>query len=155
VITPVQKARARFNTYAGMDHPNFPTNEMSAAQVLVARWVNEKVTHSLPPTVENCLGVVEELGELEEVMDELHRRARAAAGKLAHYELNISQKRRYSKLTEEEIRAMEADAIADIGVFLMNFCTSRRLDFGALLIRTAEQVCGRDWKANPDNAHER
>ena len=151
---PFQKSRARFNVYAGMDKPHLPVNEMSAAQVLVARWVNEKVKHTLPGSVENVLGVVEEFGELEEVREEmLHRRARKALGKLAHYELNLSQYRRYAKLSEEELRALEADCVADIGVFLMQFCTSRRLDFGALLIGTAEEVTGRDWLAHPEDAN--
>jgi hypothetical protein len=154
--TPFQRARARFNVYAGMDKPVLPTNEMSAAQVLLARWVNEKVKHSLPNSVENVLGITEEMGELEEVREEmLYRKALQGVGKLAHYELNVSQKRRYSKLSEEELRALEADCVADIGIFLMNFCTSRRLDFGALLLGTAEQVTRRDWLAFPEDAHAR
>lgn len=141
-MTPYEMSRAAFNKYAGMDEPFLPDNEVAACQVLFARWVNTKVKHTLPGSVENVLGLAEEAGELH-----------AAIGKLAHLELNLSQGRRYSKLTDEQVREEAADAVADIGIFLMNYCTTRRLDFVTLLLATAKQVLQRDWLTRPDDAH--
>lgn len=140
-----------FNTYVHLDEPHLPVSEMAAAQVKLLRWVNTKVKHTIPGSIENVLGSVEELGELYEVQREIAIRL----GKLAHFELNLSQQRRYSGYTDEQIREIEADAIADIFVFLMNLCTSRRLDAGTLFLSTVDEVTKkRDWVARPETGHE-
>lgn len=146
-MNPYEKSRAHFNSYAGLDAPNLPPNFLSALQVKLYRWTQTHVPkHTLPPSVENALGAVEEMGELFE------NRAMVGIGRLAHLELNISQGRRYSKLTEEEQRAKKADAIADAVVFLMNACTASRLDFGTLVADTIREVTERDWVKNPETA---
>jgi uncharacterized secreted protein with C-terminal beta-propeller domain len=147
-VTPFERSRAVFNNYAGINEPFLPSSEMSAAQVLLSRWVNQKVKHTLPGSVENVLGATEELGELMEAGREIAIRL----GKLSHLELNLSQKRRYANFTDEQIRELEADSIADIFIFLMNLCTSRRLDAATLFLATIDEVTRkRDWVARPES----
>lgn len=145
-MTPFEKARQAFDNYAHLNVPHLPQGTFPAAQVALFRWVQTKVAkHTLPASVENTLGAAEEVGELHEVT--------AAIGKLCHYELNISQGRRYEGKTVEELRALKADAVADICIFLMNLCTAERIDFSTLVLATLDEVIQRDWKANPNGAH--
>lgn len=76
------------------------------------------------------LGAVEELGEL------------------AHAHLKQAQGIRG---TPAELEALAQDAIADIVIFLSDYCTARGFDFQALMEETWAKVKQRDWKADPLN----
>lgn len=76
------------------------------------------------------LGIMEELGEL------------------AHAHLKQAQGIR----TSEDHEAMAKDAVADIVIFLADYCSSRGFDLEALVTETWAQVRQRDWKADPKAA---
>lgn len=78
------------------------------------------------------LGAVEELGEL------------------AHAHLKACQGIR---LTENH-EAAKRDAVADIIIFLADYCTAEGFDLQECVEVAWEQVRKRDWKANRDTAHE-
>jgi NTP pyrophosphatase (non-canonical NTP hydrolase) len=73
------------------------------------------------------LGVMEELGEL------------------AHAHLKGVQGIR----TGENHEAAAKDAVADIVIFLADYCTAEGIDFEEVVRETWEQVKKRDWRADP------
>jgi len=77
------------------------------------------------------LGVVEELGEL------------------AHAYLKRAQGIRTSENHTENAK----DAVADIVIFLADYCSAEGFDLEAIVQETWDKVKQRDWKKNPDNAH--
>ena len=77
------------------------------------------------------LGAVEELGEL------------------AHAHLKQAQGIRVS----EDHDAKAKDAIADVVIFLADYCTARGFDLESLVMETWDKVKLRDWKANPADAY--
>lgn len=83
------------------------------------------------PTWMPLLGAMEELGEL------------------AHAHLKEAQGIRLHENHTEKAK----DAIADIVIFLADYCSSRGFDFEELVRTTWDQVKQRDWKANPETAH--
>jgi NTP pyrophosphatase (non-canonical NTP hydrolase) len=88
------------------------------------------VTHNFPnsDSVEQLLGVVEEVGEL------------------AHAVLKFRQGIRG---TSEEHRAETIDAVGDILIYLINFCNYEKIDIAACLAETWDTVRFRDWRAYP------
>jgi len=76
------------------------------------------------------LGAVEELGEL------------------AHAHLKEVQGIRMS----EDHVANAQDAVADIVVYLSDYCTARGWDFGELVEKAWSKVKQRDWKKDPVSA---
>lgn len=78
------------------------------------------------------LGVVEEVGEL------------------AHAHLKAEQGIR----NNENHEANKKDAVADIIIYLSDYCTGQGIDLEQTLKETWDQVLRRDWKAKPDTAHE-
>jgi len=84
------------------------------------------------PAVNPLLGVVEEVGELSHAFLKQQQGIRNA----------------------ENLRAKEIDAVADIVIFLTDYCNRRSIDLDAALEATWTQVKARDWKANPDTAHQ-
>jgi hypothetical protein len=69
VICLYERARAAFSAYAGMDAPDLPSAEWSAAQVRHARWQSQQF--GAHPVGSFVLGIV------EEVCDELLRASEA------------------------------------------------------------------------------
>jgi NTP pyrophosphatase (non-canonical NTP hydrolase) len=82
------------------------------------------------PAHQPLLGAVEEIGEL------------------AHAHLKAEQGIRG---TEEEHRAAKKDAVADVIIFLMDYCNIEGFDMQELLGDTWDEVKQRDWKSNPGN----
>lgn len=76
------------------------------------------------------LGVMEELGEL------------------AHAHL----KREQGIRTNEDHDAKARDAVADIVIFLADYCSATGIDLESVVLETWEQVKQRDWKADPATA---
>jgi len=76
------------------------------------------------------LGVMEELGEL------------------AHAHLKKAQGIR----TNEDHDAKAADAVADIVIFLADYCSAVGIDLESVVRDTWAEVRTRDWRANPANA---
>lgn len=83
------------------------------------------------PTWMPLLGAVEELGEL------------------AHAHLKEAQGIR----TNENHIENAKDAIADIIIYLADYCSSRGFDFQEIVQSTWDKVKQRDWKKNPEKAH--
>jgi len=74
------------------------------------------------------LGAVEELGEL------------------CHAHLKRKQGIRG---TPAELEVAAKDAVADIVIYLADYCTARGFDFQTLMEETWAKVKARDWKADP------
>jgi NTP pyrophosphatase (non-canonical NTP hydrolase) len=68
-------------------------------------------------------------------------------GELAHSILKHAQGIR-GMGDDDKYEAAAGDAIADTVIYLMQLCTSLRMDFETLVEETAKQVMKRDWKAN-------
>jgi NTP pyrophosphatase (non-canonical NTP hydrolase) len=83
------------------------------------------------PSWHPLLGAVEELGEL------------------AHAHLKQTQGIRLHENHEENAK----DAIADVVIYLADYCSSRGFDMQAIVEQTWEKVRQRDWKKNPNTAH--
>lgn len=90
------------------------------------------------------LGVVEEVGELAEVL--IPASLSLYLGRLAHATLKQEQGIRG---TAEDLEAQAQDAIADLVIFLMDLCAARGWDFAEILFSTAEEVLKRDWIRYP------
>lgn len=72
------------------------------------------------------LGVVEEVGEL------------------CHAHLKLEQKIRVASMEDQE------DAVADILIFLADYCSRSDIDLDAVVTRTWAEVRLRDWKKYPE-----
>ena len=103
-----------------------PQQSVRLVQVEQKPWI----THNFGdrPAWMPLVGVMEELGEL------------------AHYFLKMAQGIRG---TEKEHRAGIKDAVADIVIFLCDFCTSQGIDLEAEVLKTWKNVKKRDWKKDP------
>ena len=73
------------------------------------------------------LGLIEELGEL------------------SHSSLKRAQGIRTSENHDDKIK----DAVADIVIFLCDFCTSEGIDLEKEVLKTWNKVKKRDWKKDP------
>lgn len=134
-MTPVQKARVAFDTYAALDDPLLPNladHDLSSLQVHLVRWQVRNFGGA--SAFEMLAGATEELGELAHAILKHHQKIRG-------YE------------DEQVFREDAGDAIADVIVYLTQLCTLLRLDLGVLFTETAKQVMERDWKQNPSDAH--
>lgn len=83
------------------------------------------------PAWQPLLGAVEELGELA------HAHLKEAQGIRLH----------------ENHAEMAKDAIADIVIYLADYCSVRGFDFEEIVQTTWDQVKKRDWKKHPATAH--
>ena len=83
------------------------------------------------PSYWPLLGVMEEVGEL------------------AHAHLKNEQGIR----NQEDHFENKKDAIADIVIFLADYCQAEGIDFESVVQETWDKVKQRDWKKSPDNAH--
>lgn len=88
------------------------------------------VAHNFPnhDSQDPLLGAVEELGEL------------------AHAHMKLKQGIRG---TPTELVSAAKDAIADMVIYLADYCTARGFDFQSLVEETWTRVKSRDWKADP------
>jgi len=82
-----------------------------------------------PSTSESLIGITEELGEL------------------SHAFLKNKQGIR---LNEDHEANME-DAVGDLLIYLISFCTSKGYDLDKILQKTWDQVKQRDWILYPNN----
>lgn len=73
------------------------------------------------------------------------------AGVLAHAHLKGLQGIR---MTPEEVREKKEDAVADIVIYLLDYCEREGLLFEQALIDTKNKVLKRNWKDNPQTAAE-
>lgn len=67
-------------------------------------------------------------------------------GELAHAYLKRTQGIRVNENHDAAIR----DAVADIVIYLLDFCTAEGIDLQSVLAETWAQVRGRDWKQSPE-----
>ena len=133
-MTPTEKAKAKFDEYAGMDAPDLPNGkvDMSCLQVSLYRWQVRNFGSQGQDA--SFKGMVEELGELSHA--------------LLKHEQGIRGFDDPAKFKEAA-----GDAIADLLVYATQLATGLRLDIGVLLQETALEVMNRDWVANPADAH--
>lgn len=139
-------ARDEFNHHAGAkpDEVIGDCYDLSRLQAKVSAWQASNFGGLEP--VEAALGISEELGEGAEAFLSLA----AAQGRACHALLKARQRiRGYDD--PEKVRAEVADACADLLIFTMGLCTTHRLDFGKLLVGTANEVMERDFKKFPKN----
>ena len=94
----------------------------------IAEWGQYNFPNSEPN--DKLMGVMEELGEL------------------CHAVLKRKQKIRGTKYEHD---AAEADAIADLFIFLCHYCSLRGLNLEAIILQTWNQVKQRDWIKFPKN----
>lgn len=71
-------------------------------------------------------------------------------GELAHAHLKMEQGIR--GLDREEYNRQASDAIGDIMVYLASYCNTNGFDMEDCLMMAWEEVRGRDWQEDPDNA---
>lgn len=95
---------------------------------------NEDTSLGNEQSVQQFLGMVEELGELSHVI-------------LKHGQ-GI---RRMDPTTAAEL---EADALGDLFIFMLGYAARRQLDLEYIILKTWEKVSRRDWVANPDTGGE-
>jgi NTP pyrophosphatase (non-canonical NTP hydrolase) len=65
-------------------------------------------------------------------------------GELCHAHLKGEQGIRHS-----DVRAMKADAVGDIVIFLAGYCTANGLDLQECVESALTEVLERDWVSNP------
>jgi len=82
----------------------------------------------------SLLGAVEELGEL------------------AHAHLKQEQGIRGTAAEHEE---KAKDAVADVVIFLSDYCSKRGFEFQAIIEKTWAEVKKRDWRKNPLDADQK
>jgi NTP pyrophosphatase (non-canonical NTP hydrolase) len=94
-----------------------------------------------------CLGVVEEFGELVEAMLKLLLTA-TAIGRLAHAVLKAEQGIRGSR---EQHMEDAADAIGDTVIYLCGVATCLGIDMEQAVTDTWASVSQRDWRKHPES----
>lgn len=102
--------------------------DLDVLQGEIAEWARFNFGELLPH--HQFLGVVEEVGEL------------------AHAILKREQKIRG---TPQEHQEAEEDAVGDISIFLMNYCTSRNMSLKQLIYRVWNSVKDRNFRLYPKN----
>ena len=107
-------------------------NALESLQQELIRW--EKYNFPNTFNLEQFIGIVEEVGEL------------------AHYVLKSSQGIREAidkKGNKVSVKEKMEDAVGDIAIFLINYCSHVNIDFGEALMRTWDEVKQRDWRKYP------
>ena len=105
------------------------SDPIRTAQREQVEWVKHNFGER--PSWQPLLGAVEELGEL------------------AHAHLKQEQGIRL----HEDHEANAKDAVADVTIYLLDYCSSRGWDFVDLVVSTWAAVRKRDWKKNNETAH--
>lgn len=101
-------------------------------QVEVGEWSQRNFGDQ--PSYRPLLGVVEEVGEL------------------SHAHLKHEQGIR--GMDDQLAKAAKVDAVADIIVYLADYCHRSEIDLDKAVTETWEKVSRRNWKDNPSNATE-
>lgn len=73
------------------------------------------------------------------------------AGELAHIHLKAEQKIRQGLLKPDEVKALKEDAVGDIMIYLLHYCSLEGIDVEHALEVTWSEVRTRDWKRYPRN----
>lgn len=92
------------------------------------------------PSWRCLLGAVEEIGELCHVYLKCEQNIRIGA-----------PVEKDSTVFFAEIKAKKADAVADIIIYLMDYCARESIDLDYTLASTWWEVSQRDWKRFPKN----
>lgn len=69
-------------------------------------------------------------------------------GELLHHFLKAKQAIRTYSLDTEQLAENEQDAIGDLVIYLMGFCSARGYDFEECVVKTWDLVKHRDWVKN-------
>ena len=101
---------------------------LSIIQKEVDAWSDRNFPNS--GAMDKLLGIVEEVGEL------------------AHAVLKQKQGIRGSY---EELAEQEVDAIGDVMIYLLDYCSKRNLDLEHIVNKIWAQVSKRDWQSNPNS----
>ena len=141
-MNPYELAREAFNSYCSLDEPALPPSRFSALQVKLARWQTKMF--GAQPASTNVIGINEEIGELTEAVLGLA----CASGRVNHAVLkNMQGIRGFDN--KEKCREAISDAVADITIFIIQLCTTQRIDFETILEKTAEYVMTRKEATPP------
>jgi len=98
----------------------------------LGRWQRKNFLDTGPEWL--LLGAVEEMGELTHLVLKRRQGIREAKTK-----------------SKEELKLLVEDAVADIVIYLINFCNLEDIDFQGALQRTVEHILKRDWITDPEN----
>lgn len=101
--------------------------EMSDIQRKLFAWATKNFGEQQP--YQQLLGVMEELGEL------------------CHAQLKGEQGIRGRP---EVLEVKAKDAVGDVLIYLMQYCSIRGWDIGPILNDTVAEVLKRDWKTDPE-----
>lgn len=107
---------------------NRPPTELEVIQRVVHEWRQRNFPDA--DATQQLLGVAEELGEL------------------SHSHLKEMQGIRGDSGLHQ---ANAKDAVGDLMIYLMGYCSCRGWDIRKILIDTADHVLKRDWIANPED----
>jgi len=109
------------------------------------------VQHNFPNRLSwmPAMGTGEEIGELAENIDSTEhlKYLMISMGKLFHAQLKTEQGIRVSELHEDKIK----DSIADIIIFLADYCSAKGFDLESIVQTVWDEVKQRDWKKYPVN----
>jgi NTP pyrophosphatase (non-canonical NTP hydrolase) len=97
----------------------------------IQRELHEWRQNNFPGTStagDQFMGMVEEMGELAHAMLKQRQRIRGSF---------------------EEHEAAQKDAIADLTIFMMGFCSAKGWNFQRVVEDTANDIMRRDWAVNP------
>jgi len=104
-------------------------------------WARKNFPETKPH--QPLLGVIEELGELTEADPGIDLgTVLQVVGKLAHHHLKREQGIRGLGV---EHRAKAQDAIGDVIIFLIHYCTMNEYDLQEIIEKTWQEVKKRDW----------
>jgi NTP pyrophosphatase (non-canonical NTP hydrolase) len=122
-------------------------------------WAEKNFGHTVAHPSKPLRGVVEEVGELQEAQDAAIaqviteqvalNKVWGAVARLCHFDLKGEQGIRY---TPEEVIAKKRDAIGDLFIYAVDYCTTSGFSMGEALDEAWTEVKKRDWVADPINA---
>jgi len=98
-------------------------------QVTHAAWLAQNFPNVEP--WEALAGIVEEVGELSHAHLKGHNKIRGLAD-------------------EAHMKAVKADAIGDIFIYMASYCNTNGLDLETCIQRAWQEVRQRDWRLNPE-----
>lgn len=104
--------------------------ELYKIQAEVREWSDRNFGNQDP--IKPFLGVVEEVGELSHAVLKEQQAIRGGGDRLASFDAKV-------------------DAVADILIYLLDFCSRSQIDLESSLLKVWHDVKARDWKAYPKN----